>query len=215
MTLRLTSLMRFTTVLGLVAGVVLPIVAGVARADDSALMLDLGGRAFLGDKHVPRDGAPLAFHIGGSYFHSASGESGPMFGARYDQFLFTAPGAHSHILNGSVGWGAVARGAADLHEIFVGFRHVNDVRGDQDVLGRAGGPTLGYRQRYGFGTLHVFWEVAALSYAYTAPGGGRVGLEARLRVAYGIGTIEWYLRLDPATGGELGIGFGGADAFTF
>lgn len=181
----------------------------VATASDSGLFLDLGGRAFLGNSHVPRESSPLAFHVGADYLGRGAA-SKLVLGARYDQFLLTLPGVHSNMLRGTAGV-VLSETSVDMRQVFVGFRHVNDMRDESGRLGGAGGPVLGYSQRYGYANFHVFWEVAALSYLYTHAG-GRVGVEGRLRVAYGIATIEWYLRLDPATGPELGVGFGGASA---
>lgn len=179
----------------------------VASAADGGLFFDLGGRAFLGNRNVPRESSPLAFHLGADYLGGGAA-SKLVLGARYDQFLLTMPGVHANILRGTAGY-AVSDAGVNLSQVFVGFRHVNDMRNAAGQLGGAGGPVLGYSQRYGYANFHVFWEVAALSYLYSH-GGGHVGLEGRLRVAYGIATIEWVLRFDPATGSELGVGFGGA-----
>lgn len=180
-----------------------------AHAGDAGLFLDLGGRAYLGNRNVPRESSPLAFHVGADLLGGGAA-SKLTLGARYDQFLLARPDAHPHILRGTAGYALSERGV-DFRQVFTGFRQVHDMRDAQGRLGGAGGPVLGYAQRYGYANFHVFWEVAALTYLYTH-GGGNFGLEGRLRVAYNIATIEWYLRFDPATGAEFGVGFGGASA---
>lgn len=185
-------------------------VAGPAKADD-VMLVDLGGRAFLGNRKVPRDGRfPAAFHLGATLVHFSRSDSAFSIGGRYDKFLLTAPDADSRILRGTVGYGSL-RENLNLREFYVGYRHVNDARAGLG-LGRAHGPTFGYHQLFGSRDFHVFWEVAALTYLHNDMGGS-VGAEGRLRVAYLLGTIEWYARVDPATGGEFGIGFGGASGF--
>jgi hypothetical protein len=180
-----------------------------AHAERTGLLVDLGGRAFLGNRNVPRESSPLAAHFAADLYRP-SGSKGVLIGGRFDTFLLTPPGVHSNITRATVGLGNVEHNV-NLKQVFLGFRHVNDMRNSAGVLGSAGGPMLGYAQRYGSANMHVFWEVAALSYLY-AHGGGRVGAEARLRVAYIFGTLEWYLRIDPATGAEFGVGLGGAGA---
>lgn len=180
-----------------------------AHADRAGLLVDLGGRAFLGNRNVPRESSPLAAHFAADLYRP-TGSKGVLLGGRFDTFLLTPPGVHSNITRATIGLADVEHNV-NLKQVFLGFRHVNDMKNSAGVLGSAGGPMLGYAQRYGSGNMHVFWEVAALSYLY-AHGGGRVGVEGRLRVAYVFGTLEWYLRLDPATGAEFGVGLGGAGA---
>jgi hypothetical protein len=184
----------------------------LAHAEDHGLLMDLGGRAFLGNRNVPRESSPLAAHLGADYFRRSSSKV-LFIGGRFDTFLLTPPGVHANISRGTIGLGDVTH-EVNLKQLFVGFRHVNDMKNSVGVLGSSGGPIVGYSQRYGTGDMHVFWEVAALSYLYSH-GGGRVGVEGRLRLAYIFGTLEWYLRFDPATGSEFGVGLGGADATMF
>ena len=180
-----------------------------AHAERTGLQIDLGGRAFLGNRNVPRESSPLAAHFAADLYRP-TGSKGVLIGGRFDTFLLTPPGVHSNITRATVGLANLEHNV-NLKQVFLGFRHVNDMRNSAGALGSSGGPVLGYAQRYGAGNMHVFWEVAALSYLY-AHGGGRVGVEGRLRVAYIFGTLEWYLRLDPATGAEFGVGLGGAGA---
>jgi len=183
-----------------------------AQANDQGVLVDAGFRAFFGNDKVPTYYFPAAVHAGADYV-TISSESGLMVGGRFDQFLMVEPGSHSFIARATVGRVQVKQDV-DLRQVFTGFRHVNGVASESGALGHYGGPMVGYSQRYGAADLHVFWEVAATGYMYTQGGvGGRLALESRLRVAYVIGTIEWYLRVDPATGGELGFGLGGASAF--
>ncbi len=183
---------------------------GSAHAD-TGMLVDFGGRAFLGNRKVPRDGNfSAAFHLAATVVQFSRGDSAFSVGARYDKFLLTRAGADSRIVRGTVGYGSVREGL-NLREFYVGYRHVNDALAGTG-LGRAHGPTFGYHQQYGTVNFHVFWEVAAITYVRNDMGGS-VGAEGRLRVAYILGTLEWYMRVDPATGGEFGIGLGGATGF--
>ncbi|MFZ4579750.1 MAG: hypothetical protein ACOYOB_15275 [Myxococcota bacterium] len=205
--------MRHVALLACIFVATVTVFAGSARADDSAVFMDLGGRAYLGNKKVPRYDFSGAFHLSSDYLAGTGDEMGFMVGARYDQFLMTPPDVHTNILRGTVGWALIPSGDLNLRQYFVGYRNVHDVLDGRGGYGNASGPIFGYSQYIGNGDMHVFWEVAALTYLETA-GGGPFGLEGRLRVAYALGTFEWYLRFDPATGFELGVGLGGAGAFT-
>lgn len=174
---------------------------------ETGLMLETGTRAFFGNRRFPREGnTPMAVHLGAQVM-AFSGDTALTMGGRWDWFLLTAPDAFSRVLRGHVGYGWRDQGL-NFAQFVVGYRHVADAKAMEGGLGSAHGPMFGFQHQFGTHDLHTFWEIAALGYARNDMSTTRVGVEARLRIAYLIGTIEWYIRIDPATGGELGMGLG-------